>query len=136
VAHIIWYGSARPHHPLFGLHHVHIASRLTEENWQEKAIVRLLNGKPVYLWIVQDQSTPDFTEQAGRFWVLGKGEGADSCESSFLTLQEALAYINGEGEAPLGETPVATPEQYPAERNREVYVSSIPVRRSQQGGNR
>ena len=131
-------GKSRSHFTMCGFRHEQVADSLSEENWTNRWCVRVdLNG-----WLcigVAELYRTDGTSFGVE--VIGRGGLESSCKykREFMTLGEALAYANGDGDTELArESRRATPEEYPPERSGVTFITSYngprPQRKDNQTG--
>jgi hypothetical protein len=124
---VIDFGPAPIHDPIYGISHSNIADRLTEENWETKAVCRAHNNQCLYI-LIQKGELSDSGRKHYRYFVgieLGTKEDA-AFDKDFATLKEALAYVNGEDGSEFGQkTRPATFSGLPRERAAEIVVGGV-----------
>ena len=116
---VTWFGEAGPQHPMYGIHRTNIASSLTAKNWERKALWRWHGKTGLYLYIassVIDDETDNQDEPRYHVRVHTRGTRPTEFGKDFATLEEALAYANGEDGGMIArQTEPATVESLPEE---------------------
>ena len=115
----IWLGEAGPQHPMYGIHRANVASSLTAENWERKALWRWHGTTGLYIYIaspVLDDGADSQDESRYHVRVHTRGARSTKLGKAFATLEEALAYANGEEDGMIARrTKSATVESLPEE---------------------
>jgi hypothetical protein len=122
---------AAPQDPLFGVHRANITTRLTARNWKKKAVVRITQDCPLYVWIAkstcQDEAGVRKAIYSINVKVLESGAQARKYEREFDTLEAALGYGNAEDGGKLAlESVSATPDLYPPDQEAPWTISFGP----------
>jgi hypothetical protein len=128
MAKVNWFGEAPIHDPIYGINRSNIADRLTDKNWETKAVCRVRNNQSLYI-LVQKGEVSDSGSEHDRYFVnieLGTKEDAAS-NKDFATLKDALAYANGEdGSEFAQETRPATSSELPQDRAAKIVFGGVP----------
>lgn len=85
----------RPH-PIYGIVHSNIVDALSLESWHESAVVRIDRQNPdcwIYLWIQENEVSGVLLYSV---LCVGSCPTAAQYAAGTETLQDAVAYINGE----------------------------------------
>lgn len=122
-------GMAGPHHPMYGICRENVAPALTKKNWRTKAVWRQHEMGGLYVFVARGVTESDSGEDTERYYVKIKIHGgadlAGRFDNDFATLEEALAYANGQDEGLLAkETQPASLETLP-ERPAPLLVSFV-----------
>jgi hypothetical protein len=116
---VTWFGEAGPQHPAYGIHRANIASSLTAKNWERKALWRWHGKTGLYIYIAShalDDGTDDEDKPRYHVRVDTRGTRSTKFGKDFATLEEALAYANGEDSGMIAwQTKPATVESLPEE---------------------
>ena len=113
-----------PQDPSFGLSLDNIDERLTRRNWNSKAIVRLSDDGPLYVWITRAER--GFVRGPRicfyRVCVDGVEKRQKDLERDFAYLKDALSYANGEDDGELGkQTRRGSRDDWPPEVTKEPH---------------
>ena len=112
-------GGASPQDPILGLRHQNIATELTKENWQKKAVVRTWAMGWLYVWIESFNHSARYVGRVKRHRVNVHAEY--NCwaryEQTFNKLEDAIRYANGTDQRTkfARETKAAYRNQWPEE---------------------
>jgi len=115
--------------PIYGISRNKIATRLTADNWQKKAIWRQSVNGPVYIYLLHwyDESLEDKPRIYNVAVCLLNAEGniAESFGETFTDLDSALACANGEGKSPVGVlTRPIRDEEIPPDFGPQMFIST------------
>lgn len=110
--------------PIYGISHENITTgSLTVDNWQKKAIVRVLDGHSLYIHIMAASEGSGMCFFAVDVYQAGSTNSElSSCD--FEQLADALAVANGEVGA-LAESSSATPDEWPTEFKPGWTIGSV-----------
>ena len=123
-------GVAGPQDPMYGVSHANIASTLNKRNWKTKATCRVHAEGPLYIMIKRGERSSKGTEKEIIYSVTATIIDVKAVYSrDFATLEEALAYANGEDGVDLGveSRPAEGPHEYPRPVGAEVVFSGMSV---------
>ena len=127
MATITNFGVAPPHDPMFGISSSNIVPRLTKKNWRKKATGQIRDGRFLYVMVMLGEQKIDGRKQKRYFVKVHLGAPLDQAlNADFDKLAEALSYANGEGKTEMAlTTQLAVPEEYPANRGAEIYITGF-----------
>ena len=127
MATITNFGVTPPHHPMYGISSENIVVRLTLKNWSKKAVGRIRDGQFLYVMVMLGEQEIDGRNQKRYFVQEHLGAALDQAlNADFDKLAEALSYANGEGKTEMAlTTQLAVPEEYPANRGAEIYITGF-----------
>jgi hypothetical protein len=113
-----------PQDPFFGIQLENVVDLLTRLNWSTKAIVRLGDAGPHYIWISRGEKGGRGKPKK-RFYQVGV-DGVErkqkDLEADFPYLKDALAYANGKDDGELGkQTRAARREDWPPGISKEPH---------------
>lgn len=117
---------APPQDAIYGVDHANIVPRLTADNWQTRATVRVQGSTSLYVWIAQGTRGED---EVYAVRVDGHEERCRDLRKSFATLTAALAYANGEDGGGLAATAPALQSEFPPDRGPTIVVSGLRSKR-------
>ena len=129
---------APPQDIIFGICQANIVAKLNKRNWKTKATCRVMGEEDnprkvrVYIWIKKgDRSVGEEKEAIYTVGIYVLMSEKTFAKEHFLTLEEALAYANGEDDGDLGyETrPTYGPHEYPPDMGPPYVISGICVDR-------
>ena len=127
MAKVTYFGFAPTHDPVYGIRRENIAPRLTRNNWRNKATCRTIDGRCLYV-MIQRGKIHENRQTRRRYFVqvhLGGPAGRDF-DADFQKLKDALAYANGQDGSNFADaTQLATPEEYPAGRGADTYITGF-----------
>ena len=116
------FGHAPAHHPMFGFSIKHVVGRLTLDNWENKALLRMRQDELLYVMI--QYGAEEWTGNS-HYSVMVSSPNETRCDLSkkFPVLEAALAYANGDdgGDITTDTTPVGS-EEYPEQEKAGVTV--------------
>ena len=116
------------HDPIYGIRRSNIATRLTNRNWNRKATCRIDKGGCLYILVVIGERWGEEQKRKVHHVAVDRlsGEGP-SWSKDFETLDEALAYANGEDSSDFAHaTYLANDKTYPLNNEPDIYFHGRP----------
>jgi len=127
-----------PQDVMFGISQANIVANINKSNWKTKATCRVMGDEdnprkvPVYIWLKEGERYAEEEKETiytvGIYVLMPEKELA---KEHFSTLEEALAYANGEDGGDLGSKtrPAEGPHEYPSDSGPPFVVSGMRVDR-------